>query len=100
MPVDTRGRHCLRLSGRPRDDAPVTAQWRILRRLRRSRLIPELVVAEWRLTRRKWLEAATIRVPASSLGGKGQGDGEGCEMSGLRRGDRGSALSVLWRQTP
>jgi len=25
------------------------AQWRILRRLRRSRLIPELVVAEWRL---------------------------------------------------
>src|SRR5205085_305780 len=44
-------------------------------------------------------EAATIRIRAHSLG-EGAGDGEACEMSSLRRGYRGSELSVLWRRAP
>jgi hypothetical protein len=32
------------------------------------------------------------------LGGRA-GDGEGCDVSSLRRGDRGSDLPVLWRRT-
>src|SRR5207244_5616903 len=45
-------------------------------------------------------EAATIRIASGEArSGEGADDGESCEVSGLRRGDPGFELSVLWRRT-
>jgi hypothetical protein len=60
-------------------------------------LMLEVVVADKRLSGE---EAATTGISERPLSREGADDGESCEVSSLRRGDRGSDVCVLWRRSP